>query len=293
MRTSFMNHGVELLFRLKPKRTEVAFDALLTRRQTRPERPNLPPRFMGPCERVGEEGRLLCFRGRADSPYTIFFCHGGGYINDFSYFHWRLLKQLMDRTGAAVVAPAYPLAPYGTWAEAFRLVLPTYARYAKDYPERKLILMGDSAGGGLAAALALELARQGERAPDELILLSPWMDVTMEDPDIQRLVPLDPWITPAYRACGRWWAGDLDVRDPRVSPAYGPLDRLRHVTIFAGTREILNPDSVKLFERLDPMGDNELIIGEGMFHVYPLLPIPEAKGAVTRIVEKIERKKCE
>ncbi len=291
MKTSFMNHLAELYFRLKHKRTEEDFDTLLIGRKGKPEPSVLPPRFMGPCERAGAEGRLLCFRGRADSPYTLFYCHGGGYINDFSYFHWRFLKQLRDRTGAAVVAPAYALAPWGTWAEAFRLILPALVRYAKDHAGRKLILMGDSAGGGLAAALALELARQGERAPDELILLSPWMDVTMEDPDLRPFVPLDPWITPSYRACGRWWAGDLDVRDHRVSPAYGPVEALRRVTIFAGTRDLLNPDGVKLYGRLDAEGDNELIVGEGMFHVYPLLPVPEAKPAMDRIVEKITRRR--
>ena len=62
-----------------------------------------------------------------------------------------------------------------------------------------------------------------------------------------------------------------------------------HVTVFTGTREILNPDSVKLFERLDRDGTNELVLREGMFHVYPLLPIPEAGPALDRIVEIIER----
>ena len=62
---------------------------------------------------------------------------------------------------------------------------------------------------------------------------------------------------------------------------------MKHVTVFAGTREILNPDSVKLFGRLDRSGDNQLIVGEGMFHVYPLLPIPEARPAMDRIVQKI------
>ena len=70
------------------------------------------------------------------------------------------------------------------------------------------------------------------------------------------------------------------------------MEALRRVTVFCGTRELLNPDSVKLFSRLDPKGDSELVVGEGMFHVYPLLPIPEAKAAVDRIVEKIMRGRC-
>lgn len=291
MGTSFMNHVAALYFRLQPKLTEAAFDALIRERKRLPEKRALPPRSMNGRREDGPDGSLFRFNEGADSPCAIFYCHGGSYVNDFSYFHWRLMQKLMNRTGAAIIAPGYRLAPYGTWAEAFRLILPAYTRMAREHPQRKLILMGDSAGGGLAAALALELIRQGERAPDELILLSPWMDVTMADPDIKAFQEKDPWLTTGHRACGRWWAGEADLRDPRVSPLYGPVEQLRHVTVFAGTREILNPDSVKLFEKLDPAGGSELIIGQGMFHVYPLLPIPEAKAAVEKIVEKIMRER--
>ena len=290
MRTSLMNHVAELYFRLQPKPSEAAYDAQLREQKRRPEKRALPLRSMGGRREAGSNGDLFYFHERDGGP-VIFYCHGGAYIHDFSHFHWRFMQKLMDRTGAAIVAAGYRLAPYGTWAEAFGLILPAYTRFARAYPKRKLILMGDSAGGGLAAALALELLRRGERVPDELILLSPWMDVNTDDPAIDPFVSRDPWLTPAVRACGRWWAGEADTKDPRVSPAYGPVERLDHVTIFAGTREILNPDSVKLFRRLDPTKDNELIIGAGMFHVYPLLPIPEARPAVERIVEKIKRER--
>ncbi len=286
---SGMAHVAGLYFRLQPKRTEAEYDALLQKQLSKPEKLARPPRSMGGLCKAGPDGSLFCFNEAGDGPCTVFYCHGGSYIHDFSYFHWRFLSKLMDRTGASIIAPAYRLAPYGTWAEAFRLILPEYVRYAKEHPGKKLILMGDSAGGGLAAALALELMRRGERAPDELILLSPWMDVTMEDPDIAAFVPRDPWLTTAHRACGRWWAGDLNLRDPRVSPLYGEVEGLRRVTILAGTREILNPDSVKLYRRLSPESDSELIVAEGMFHVYPLLPIPEAAPALDVIVQRIQR----
>lgn len=291
MGTSFMNHVAALYFRLQPKPLEAGVDALLKLQRGRPEQRALPPKAMGGRREDGPDGSFFWFNEETDAPYTIFYCHGGGYIHDFSRFHWRLMKKLMDRIGAAVAAPGYRLAPYGTWEDAFRLILPAYTRYGLAHPEKKLILMGDSAGGGLAAALALELDRRRERAPDELILLSPWMDVTMTAPEIPTFQQLDPWLTTGHRACGCWWAGETDTKDPRVSPAFGPVEKLRHVTIFAGTREILNPDGVKLFEQLDPQGDNELIIGQGMFHVYPLLPIPEAKEAIDRIVEKIRRER--
>ena len=172
----------------------------------------------------GPRGRVFWLNEGGKGPYTVFYLHGGSYIHDFSYFHWRFLKKLIERTDAAVAAPAYALAPWGTWQEAFELILPLFTAYAAAHPERKLILMGDSAGGGLAAAVALELQRTGMRLPDELILLSPWMDVTISDPAIDAFIPRDPWLTPAHRACGRWWAGKLDPRAPRVSPGYGDWD---------------------------------------------------------------------
>ena len=290
MGTSFMNHVAELYFRLQPKPTEGEFETLLKLLKARPEKRSKPPRAMGGRREEGPDGSLFCFREDSRGP-VIFYCHGGSYIHGFSYFHWRLIREFMDRTGATVVAPDYRLAPHGTFQEAFRLILPAYLRFVREQPDRKLILMGDSAGGGLAAALALELIRQGERAPDELILLSPWMDVTIRDEEVAEFVPLDPWLTTSHRVCGRSWAGAADPRVPRVSPAFGPVEGLRHVTVFCGTREILNPDSVKLFARLDPAGDSELVVGEGMFHVYPLLPIPEARPAVDKIVEKILRER--
>ena len=289
MKTSFMNRVAELYFRLQPKLSEAAFDSLMDLKGKRPEKPAVPPGSMGGRRETGPNGSLLFFQeDRTDTP-VIFYCHGGSYIRNFSCFHWRFIQKLMARTGATVVAPDYRLAPRGTWEEAFRLILPCYDRFAAAYPKRKLILMGDSAGGGLAAALAEELLKTGGRLPDELILLSPWTDVTISDPDVEPFLPLDPWLTPAHRACGRRWAGTVDQRDPRVSPAFGIVKGLRRVTIFVGTREILNPDGVKLFSRLDADGDCELIVGEGMFHVYPLLPIPEAREAMDRIVEKITR----
>ena len=88
----------------------------------------------------------------------------------------------------------------------------------------------------------------------------------------------DPWL---YRSglsvCARYWAGALDLHDWRVSQIYGDLSGLTHVTVFTGTNEMLYPDTVKFYGMLDESETNELIVGEGMLHVYPLMPIPEAR----------------
>ena len=85
------------------------------------------------------------------------------------------------------------------------------------------------------------------------------------------------------------WAGDLDVHDWRISPIFGDLKGLKHVTVFIGTDEVLYPDVTKMFRMLDPDISNELIVGEGMNHCYPLAPIEEAAPACNKVFHIVLR----
>ena len=144
--------------------------------------------------------------------------------------------------------------------------------------------------GIASAALTEQFKTEGIRLPDELVLLSPWVDISMENEQIKEYEPLDPFLTPTpLIICAEYWKGDLDVHDPRVSPVYGDLKGIRNVTVFSGTAEILYPDAIKFFRRLDEDPLNELIVAEDMNHVYPLFPIPEAKPAVNKILEVVMR----
>ena len=75
----------------------------------------------------------------------------------------------MKETNALVIAPAYRVVPFGTYKEAYDLIVPVYKKYCEDHPEKKIIMMGDSAGGGLALALAEYFKKEGIRLPDELL----------------------------------------------------------------------------------------------------------------------------
>ena len=168
--------------------------------------------------------------------------------------------------------------------------MPVYNDYTKQHPEKKIILMGDSAGGGLALALAEQIKMEGGRIPDELILLSPWADIAMENPEMKEYEPKDPWLSrPWLSVCARYWADDLDLHDYRVSPMFGDLKGLSHVTVTVGTHELFYPDITKLYGMLDQDASNELITGQEMIHVYPLVPMPEAKEADEKIITAILR----
>ena len=160
----------------------------------------------------------------------------------------------------------------------------------------RVTIMGDSAGGGMALAVAMQLRdRGGKRSADaaqpdaaqlaaaqpRTILISPWLDISGTDPQLAVIAPRDPWLAvPGSHAAGAVYRGELGEDDPMVSPINGDLEGLGRITMFSGTRDILNADAARLVARarteniaLDYHEAPEMI------HVWPLLPIPEARTA--------------
>ena len=221
---------------------------------------------------------------------TVFYLHGGAYFMDITPSHWRLIERIIRETDAKMIVPAYRLLPFATWQEAFDFVVPLYKGYCEAHPDEKIVLMGDSAGGGFSAALAEQFKLDGIRLPDELVLLSPWVDLSMENEQIKDYESKDPFLSPLHlQLCAERWKGGSDVHDRHVSPIYGDLNGLCNVTVFTGTDEILYPDTVRFFNKLDEDPSNELIVAEEMNHVYPLFPIPEAKPAIAKIMQVVMR----
>ena len=139
-------------------------------------------------------------------------------------------------------------------------------------------------------SLAEYFKAEGIRMPDELILFSPWVDVAMENEEIKDYQPKDPFLfSESLVPVGKRWAADLDNHDWRVSPIYGDLKGIRNVTVFVGTDEIIYPDAVRMFHMLDKDVSNELVVGEGMNHVYPLFRIVEAVSADHKVFYNILR----
>ena len=141
--------------------------------------------------------------------------------------------------------------------------------------------MGDSAGGGLALALSLDIKNQeGFVKPYKIILLSPWLDITQSNQEILAIEKKDKMLkVKNLNFTGKLYAGTLDTKDYRVSPIYGNLADLSPVSIFAGTNDILFPDAKKLKNLLE---ENNIITHffeyPSMFHDWMFAPfIREAK----------------
>ena len=215
---------------------------------------------------------------------VLFYIHGGYYVYQMNAEHTAAINRLVNATGAMAVVPIYPLAPFNTVEDSFALMLGLFEQVCADNPDSKIILMGDSAGGGYSLALAEGLAERGIDQPDELILLSPWVDVTMSSPKIKDYENVDPMLTVTMgRVSGEAWAGTLPTDDWHVSPINGDLSKLRNVTIFVGDRELFTPDDTLLYEKLSGNENVRLIVGHGQNHVYPVYPTLEGRIAMEQI----------
>lgn len=222
--------------------------------------------------------QIISFNDIEDSEYSVIYLHGGIYVNEIRLPHILFCDKLAKKINASVYAPIYPLAPNHTYEETYEILESLY-KHLLDM-DKPIIIMGDSAGGGLSAAFSEHLAVIDLPQPKNLILISPWLDVSMSG-DYDE-VEFDPMLgVDGLREMGETWAGDLDPRDYKVSPIFGEVSKLPKTTLFVGTHEIFYPDVVKFNEKLKDAGvDSELNIGEGMTHVYAIYPlVPESKEA--------------
>ncbi|WP_159346709.1 alpha/beta hydrolase fold domain-containing protein [Roseomonas harenae] len=224
------------------------------------------------------------------SRHHILYLHGGAYAFSLADLHWRVIEGMIARTGASVTIPIYPLAPVHTWRDAFAMVRPLHAALAARHGAENLTVMGDSAGGGMALALAQQLRDAGEKLPARLVMFSPWLDVTMRDPGALAIDPRDPFLAVApARLAGEWYAGDLPLDDPRISPVFGSLAGLPPMAVFTGTRDMLHADACRLRAKAAEEGA-QLVFheGAGMIHVWMMMPIPEARPALDQAAAFME-----
>ena len=222
-----------------------------------------------------------------DTKPIVLYIHGGAYVNNFSSMHWKAMAEWAEKTGCGIVTPNYPLLFRYTAKDAHPLMMQLYRQLQERYTAKRILIMGDSAGGGFTLALAQELLKSDSLdLPSRLILISPWVDVVGGDDALQ---DRDTFLNlEVLRLIGADWAGDFDTHDPIVSPLYGDMQGLPPTDLFTGTWESFYTDIVKTYDKMKAAGvDARIHVKEKMGHVYPLWPCPEGKKAREEIAELI------
>lgn len=196
---------------------------------------------------------IIKSKGSKKTNMKILYFHGGSYMAEATSNHWEFIENLVDDTGATVILPDYPLTPKYNYKDVFNMVVPLYKEIQQRVDvSNELIIMGDSAGGGLSLALLEKISQEDVKMPKKTILISPWLDVRMDNPKIEQVKEQDKKLNKeALKIAGLAYAGSDGIDSYLVNPIDGDLSKINNLTIFTGTKDILNPDVYKLKEKAE------------------------------------------
>jgi len=224
----------------------------------------------------------------------LLFLHGGAYrtgsLATYRHFTWRLGKAARAR----VLAIEYRLAPEHPFPAALDDALAAYRWLLGNGADpHRLIVAGDSAGGGLALSLLLKLRDGGLPLPASVVALSPWTDLALTGASLTENAAADPMLNtdnlPRFAAD---YLNGADPRDPYASPLYGDPAGLPPTLIHVGSDEILRDDAVRMAEKMRAADCSvELEVWWRMPHVWHLMVpfVPEATAAIETIGAFVER----
>ena len=231
--------------------------------------------------------KLLSLKENPNTDYVILQLHGGGYtgaVRNAYYVFAGLYNELSH--GCNVLTPDYRVAPENPYPAALEDALASYRwLLSKGYYGEQTILAGDSAGGGLAMALCMELRTNGEPMPAGLVAMSPWTDLAITGESYTKNREIDP----VFGADGGGemllhspYIGENDAKNPLISPMYGNFTGFPLTLSQVGTHEMLYDDAASVAKKAKEQGvPVRFTVYEGMFHVFQMsgTVIPESKRA--------------
>ncbi len=230
---------------------------------------------------------LLAAKG-VDDQRVVLYLHGGGYCLGSILTHRDFAQRLSAVCGARVLLIDYRRAPEDPFPAALEDALTAYRwLVAEGIAPQRISLVGDSAGGGLAAATLLALKDAGEALPGTAVLLSPWLDLALTGESLVTKADEDFMLTPAQlQEFSTMYTGSEDVKNPLISPFYGDLTGMPPMLIQVGSSEILLDDAVRFAAQAKAANvDIRLDVWQEMIHVWQGFAgiMPEAKEALMQI----------
>ena len=246
-----------------------------------------------PVEAGGIPAEWVSWRG-SDSGRVIFYLHGGGYTICSPRTHRDLMWRLARASGARILVPDYRLAPENPHPAAVDDAVAAYRWLLKSgVKPSRIAVMGDSAGGGLALVLLMQLRDKKIPLPACAVCLSPWSDLTVSGDSTRKNRRRDPLFTReaiAYTAL--LYAPYRDLDKPSVSPLFGSFKGLPPLLIQVGSGELLLDDARRVAEKAAAHGVKaDITIWPGMIHVFQVLAftLKEARSAIRDIGQFVEK----
>ncbi len=227
------------------------------------------------------------------SERTILYFHGGGYVSGSPPAYRGPTVFLSRSAKARVLAVDYRLAPEHPFPAAYEDAMAAYCWLITEggVDPAHLSVVGDSAGGGLAAAMLIGARDAGLPLPACAVVYSPMCDLSLESPSLNEQ-ERDPYVMrPLVEFMAETYLAGADSRDPRCSPVYGDFKGLPPLLVMVGEAEILHDDAVRLAEAAGSAGVNVTFESwPHMVHVWPMFisyGVPESQEAIDRMADFI------
>lgn len=232
--------------------------------------------------------------GGVSSRRTVLHLPGGGFVAPAVSGHKTMLATVCREAGAQGLLVHYRLAPEHPFPAGLEDAVAAY-RYllAQGVEPRQIVVMGDSAGGGLTLSLLITLRQQGIPLPAGAVMLSALTDLTFSTPSRSYNRWRDP-LLPAHRSMRAYetYAGDVPLDHPLVSPIYGDFRGFPAVLAQVSSNETLLDDTLRVARRARAQGvDFEVEVWDGLPHDWHVLRvIPESAAALRRVGAFVSRR---
>ncbi|WP_411816402.1 alpha/beta hydrolase [Hyphococcus sp. DH-69] len=220
-----------------------------------------------------------------DTDQMILYIHGGGIVSGSPRINASMILPTCHLSGVPGIGASYTLLPEARFPTQINEIDAVYKALLESHPNKDIILIGDSFGGGIAVSCLLKWRDEKIKLPSRVVLASPALDGTGASDTHVTLDGHDPLMkSNGGRACRRlfnFYAPGQDLKNPMVSPIYGDLTGLPPTLIHVGSREILLGDAARFAEGLRRAGvQSTLRVFDGMFHLFHMhWALEEAKEA--------------
>ena len=281
---SLQNEIAKIYVRLVFREKDEDFDSLKTQKKfSLPEPPKGIAKRCEPVE-IGAAKSFWIDRQNA-SRGVLVYLHGGAFYFGPVKEHWQYIAHISRLTQMAALVIDFRMSPQNPFPAALDDIIETVTTLG--LPEN-WFFVGDSSGGGMCVSSVFKLRKLNAPLPKKLMLLSPWLDATLENPAIELNKHDDAFMTVGRlaKAAGEYAIND-DLKNPLISPMFGALEGLPPTLIQIGTADLLLWDCRKFYlkclEAGAPVRYEEY---PNAFHDFMMLGfLPEAKRALKSQVE--------
>lgn len=227
-----------------------------------------------------------------ESNKLLIFIHGGAFVSGPVQHHWDAVEKIVKQTPYTIWMCNYPKAPEYKISEISENIDRIYDKALEKFNSKDITIMGDSVGGTLTIALVQRLIQKNVVLPYRLILISPVVDATLSNPEIEKIDRADVMLSKkGVSSAKEMCVGDNDLNDTSISPINGKFEGFPRTLLFIAENDITCPDQQLLIKELEKSNvAHEVVFGKGMPHIWPLLPVmKEARSSFKIIIDLLKQ----